>query len=495
MSTNNTLSSATPHPTNRPDQHFHDSAQSHEHENEIAQRYRFGSTLAQLSDLSPRSPGRPQREQVETVTSALTLPSGNHPTVRTGPVTADWPDALPGADPLPGQLDRWLASRGAELVALRRHLHAHPELSGREFETTALVARKLMAAGLSPRFLPKGNGIVCDIVGEDNGRTVALRADTDALPLQDVKNVPYRSTVDGVCHACGHDVHTTVLLGAGLAMAQLAQRGELPGRVRLLFQPAEEVTPSGAPEVIAAGGLNDVSAIFALHCAPHIPVGLVGVRSGPITAATDLLEVRLRGRGGHTARAHLTADLVHALGRVIVDVPALLDRRVDPRAGVSVVFGAVRGGEAANAIPDEGILRGTVRVLNRDAWRDLPALITQLVRDVVASTGAEVEVEYRRGVPPVVNDRVATAVIAGAAAAALGPDRVIEAEISMGGEDYAFYLEQVPGAMIRLGTGIPGLETPLDIHQPTFDVDERAIGYGVRVFVHTALAALSSANF
>lgn len=418
------------------------------------------------------------------MTSALTLPSGDPQIV--------WPEALPGADPLPGQLDRWLAARGADLVALRRHLHAHPELSRQEFRTARLVARKLGEAGLSPRYLPKGNGVICDIPGADNSRTVALRADMDALPLQDVKDVPYRSTVDGACHACGHDVHTTVLLGTGLALAQLAQRGELPGRVRLIFQPAEEVVPSGAPEVIAAGGLRDVSAIFALHCAPHIPVGSLGVRSGPITAATDLVEVRLHGKGGHTARPHLTTDLVHALGRVIVDVPALLDRRIDPRAGACLVFGAVHGGEAANAIPSEGALRGTVRVLSRDAWRELPDLVTELIEGAVASTGAQAEVEYRRGVPPVINDRLASALVAGAAGAALGPDQVVEAEVSMGGEDFAFYLEQVPGAMMRLGTGIPGTDRQLDIHRPEFDVDERAIGYGVRVFVHTALAALST---
>jgi len=307
--------------------------------------------------------------------------------------------------------------------------------------------------------------------------------------------VPYRSTVDGACHACGHDVHTTVLMGTGLALVRLAERGELPGRVRLLFQPAEEVVPSGAPEVISAGGLKDVSAIYALHCAPRLPVGLVGVRSGPFTAAADMVEITLRGDGGHTARPHLTQDLVYALGRVVVDVPSLLNRRVDVRAGVSMVFGAVRAGEASNAIPGEGVARATVRSLNRDVWHILPGLVEQLVHDVVAPTGVDVTVEYRRGVPPIINDRMATALIASAAAAALGPDQVIEAEVSMGGEDFAFYLEHVPGSMIRLGVGVPGSSSKLDIHQSAFDIDERAIGYGVRVMVHTAMAGLATVGF
>ncbi|RSM65222.1 amidohydrolase [Actinoplanes sp. ATCC 53533] len=400
---------------------------------------------------------------------------------------------LPGAEPLPGQLDRWLAARGPELVTIRRHIHAHPELSNAEFETAALIARELAVAGLSPRLLPKGNGLICDI-GEGD-RVIAFRADLDALPLQDTKDVPYRSTVSKAAHACGHDVHTTVLLGLGLALAQLNEQGELPGRVRLIFQPAEECVPSGAPEVIASGALKDVAAIFALHCYPQLPAGLVGVRSGPFTAAADTVEVRLTGPGGHTARPHLTADLVHALGRVIVDVPALLDRRVDPRAGVSMVWGAVRAGQAFNAIPGEGYVLGTVRILNREAWREAPELITKLIRDVVAPTGAEAEVKYNRGVPPVINDRMASAVIAGAAGAALGADRVVEAEISMGGEDFAFYLDDVPGAMIRLGTGTPGADTKFDLHTANFDVDEKCIGYGVRVMVHTALAALSTGAF
>ncbi|WP_067508570.1 amidohydrolase [Actinoplanes sp. TFC3] len=414
-------------------------------------------------------------------------------TASEGAQTAPFPGPPPGAEPLPGQLDRWLGARGAELVAIRRHIHAHPEPSFAEFETAALVARELAVAGLSPRLLPKGNGVICDIGSGD--RVIAFRADLDALPLPDTKDVPYRSTVNRVAHACGHDVHTTVLLGLGLALAQLNESGELPGRIRLIFQPGEEAVPSGAPGVIEAGALKDVAAIFALHCYPQLPAGLVGVRSGPFTAAADTVKVRLTGAGGHTARPHLTADLVHALGRVIVDVPALLDRRVDPRAGVSMVWGAVQAGGAYNAIPGEGEARGTVRILNRDAWREAPELVTRLIRDVVAPTGAEAEVVYTRGVPPVINDRMAAAVIAGAAGAALGSDRVVEAEISMGGEDFAFYLEHVPGAMIRLGTGTPGAETRYDLHQSNFDVDERCIGYGVRVMVHTALAALVTGAF
>lgn len=425
--------------------------------------------------------------------SALTVPSRQLPSdAEAAGSPQPWPETPPGADPLPGQLDRWLASRGPELVAVRRHLHAHPELSHQEFETAALVARELAVLGLQPRFLPKGNGVICD-VGEGD-RVIALRADMDALPMPDPKEVDYRSTVPGVTHACGHDVHTTVLLGVGMALAQLAAWDELPGRVRLLFQPAEEVTPSGAPEMISAGALKDVAAIFGLHCAPQLPTGMVGVRSGPFTAAADKVEVTLTGPGGHTARPHLTVDLVHALGRLVVDVPALLDRRIDPRAGISMVFGAVHAGEAMNAIPSTGTAGATVRVLNRDAWRTAPELVTQLIHDAVAGTGATVTVDYSRGVPPVINDRMATAVIAGAAGAALGPDRVTEAEISMGGEDFAFYLEQVSGAMIRLGTGIAGT-APMDIHQASFDVDERAIGYGVRVMVHTALAALAAGTF
>jgi len=389
------------------------------------------------------------------------------------------------ADATRAHLDRWLAEHGESLIQLRHYIHAHPELSGAEHATATMLAERLSAAGLAPRLLPNGNGVIVDI-GSGPGPIVALRADLDALPLPDMKDVPYKSTVDGVCHACGHDVHATVVVGAGLALAALGDA--LPGRVRLLLQPSEETFPSGALEVIAADGLSDVGQIFAVHCDPRLLTGFVGLRTGPLTAAADMVRVRLSGPGGHTARPHLTADLVGALGRVVTEVPAMLSRRIDPRAGLSLVFGAIHAGVAANAIPQQGSASGTVRVLDKAAWEVAPKLIEQLVHEVVAPTGAVAEVEYTRGVPPVVNEAGAVSILAAASVAALGPESVADTPQSMGGEDFSWYLEDISGAMARLGVGRPG--EALDLHQGTFDIDETAISHGVRLLVHTALRAL-----
>lgn len=405
---------------------------------------------------------------------------------RSAPVSALPPGPPYDSAPVAGYLDRWLAAHSDELVQFRRYVHAHPDLSGTEQPTAALVAERLSAAGLHPVMLPKGNGLSCDIgAGEP---MVALRADLDALPLPDVKNVPYRSTVDGVCHACGHDVHTSVVLGAGLALATLGDA--LPGRVRLIFQPAEETLPSGSLEVIDAGRLAGVSQIFGVHCDPRAQTGTVGLRVGALTAAADFVKVELAGPGGHTARPHLTVDLVTALARVVTEVPALLARRVDVRAGLALVFGAAHAGVAPNAIPQTGHATGTVRCLDHGAWELAPKLIDQLVHQVVAPTGAVAEVEYTRGMPPVVNDVRSVAVLNAATKAALGPAAIVDTPQSMGGEDFSWYLEHARGAMARLGVGRPG-ET-LDLHQGSFDVDERAIDHGVRLLAHAAVLALSS---
>jgi amidohydrolase len=386
-------------------------------------------------------------------------------------------------------LDSWLDRHEADLSAVRRRLHAHPELSGTERATSALLVERLRRAGLSSRVLPSGTGLVCDV--GSGPRMVALRADLDALPLLDTKQVPYRSTAPGVCHACGHDAHAAIVLGVGLVLARAAKAGVLPGRVRLIFQPAEETVPGGALDVIAAGALRDVERIFAVHCDPRLDTGRIGLRVGPITAACDAVEVRLAGPGGHTARPHLTVDLVYALGKVITEVPGLLARRADPRDGMSLIWGAVEAGVAGNTIPQRGALRGTVRMLRREAWDDADGLIRRLIAEVLAPTGAEAEVLYRRGVPPVVNEASSVAMLRAAAAAAAGPDAPDDTEQSLGGEDFAWYLDDVPGAMARLGVRDPADTGPyLDLHQPTFDIDERALAVGVRLLTHAAVAAL-----
>ena len=389
------------------------------------------------------------------------------------------------------ETETWLALHGEDLVAVRRDLHMHPELGREEQRTTALLGDRLAAAGLAPTVLAGGTGLVCDI-GSGDGPLVGLRADIDALPLQDEKDVPYRSRTPGVCHACGHDVHTAVVLGAGLALADVLTTRDLPGRVRLLFQPAEELMPGGALEVLAEGGAEGLSSIFALHCDPSLEVGRVGCKAGPITAAADAVSVRLRGPGGHTSRPHNTVDLVHALATVATGLPDALGRLVDPRAGLCLVWGHVSAGVAANAIPREGHLRGTLRVLDKDAWDAAPQLVRRVVEGLVAPYGAVADVTYERGVPPVVNAAAATALLSGAATAALGKGSVVPTLQSLGGEDFAWYLDRVPGAMARLGVRPPGRERPHELHQGSFDVDEDAIGIGVRVLVGTALAALGS---
>ena len=271
-------------------------------------------------------------------------------------------------------------------------------------------------------------------------------------------------------------------------LARLDAEGLLPGGVRLVFQPAEEVQPGGSLDVMAAGGLDGVALVFAVHCEPRLDVGQVGTRIGPITSASDEVHVRLSGPGGHTSRPHVTADVVFALGQVITAVPAILGRRLDPRWGVNLTWGAVRAGTATNAIPSTGTLDGTLRCLDVRAWEQAAEVFEHAVRAVVEPFGVDVEVRAQRGVPPVVNDVDCTAVLEQAARDVLGPTSVTLTEQSLGGEDFAWYLTKVPGAMARLGTRTPGGRT-YDIHQGDLDVDERAIANGAALLARAAVLA------
>ncbi|MGW2655421.1 amidohydrolase [Streptomyces sp. NPDC001478] len=388
---------------------------------------------------------------------------------------------------LPGTLSDSLR---AELIAFRRDLHMHPELGNEEFRTTAALKARLELAGLAPRVLATGTGLVCDVGTRDadSRPMLALRADIDALPIPDTKaGVPYRSTVPDRAHACGHDVHTTAVLGAGLVLAELDRKGLLPNPVRLIFQPAEEVLPGGAPETIECGVLEGVGRIVAVHCDPRVDAGRIGLRTGAITSACDRLELSLDGPGGHTARPHLTTDLVTAAAKVVTEVPALLARRVDARAGLAVTWGRLETGHACNVIPQHAELSGTVRCLDLAAWREAPDLVQAAIDEVAGMHRAKTVVNYFRGVPPVVNDPASTELLAGAMAARRGSYAIEDTEQSLGGEDFSWYLEHVPGAMARLGVRSPGDTRGLDLHRGNFDADEEAITVGVELFTASAL--------
>lgn len=377
-----------------------------------------------------------------------------------------------------------------ELIEVRRDLHAHPELSWAEHRTTAKIADRLTAAGVTVTLLP-GSGLYADLGGGvgGSGPVVALRADLDALPVTDRTGAPWASAVDGVTHACGHDLHTSALLGIGLALAELED--ELPGRIRLIFQPAEEIMPGGALMSIEAGAMESVNQIYMVHCDPTLDVGQVGLREGPLTGAADSLEVELHGRGGHTSRPHLTEDLTFALGKLITDLPGVLSRRLDPRAGVSVVWGTVAAGKAMNVIPSYGRVAGTVRMLDAIAWADAEVLVRRTIEEIVAPYGVTVDVNYVRGVPPVVNQPEATAILGAAITEILGPEGLVGTAQSLGGEDFAWYLQRATGAMARLGTRTPGGPT-YDLHQGDLQVDEGAIPIAAKVLGVAALRALNA---
>jgi amidohydrolase len=375
-----------------------------------------------------------------------------------------------------------------ELIALRRDLHAHPELSWVEQRTTRVCAHHLDRFGWTVTPVSR-SGLVAEL-GEGS-RTVALRADMDALPLQDVTADPWASTVDGVAHACGHDVHVACLLGAARALAELHRNGLLAGKVRLLVQPAEETMPGGALHLTNQGALDGVEQIYALHADPTVDVGQVGLRPGPITSASDHVTIRVSGPGGHTSRPHRTGDVTFALATLATELPAVLSRRLDPRAGASLVWGMIRAGSAANVIPHEGLLSGTVRILDAVAWAEAEPIVRSAAADLVHPYGVEAVVDYQRGVPPVVNDDGCHQVLVRAVLDVLGPVGQVATHQSLGGEDFGWYLDRVPGAMFRLGVRTPGGPT-YDLHQGNLRVDDRAVAVGAKVLAAAAAGALAT---
>ncbi|UTT40515.1 amidohydrolase [Glutamicibacter mishrai] len=377
-----------------------------------------------------------------------------------------------------------------QLIDFRRELHRNPELSFAEHQTTQRILETLQSAGLSPQKMAN-TGAFVDI-GQGPIR-IAFRADIDALPVIEETDLEYCSLVEGVAHACGHDIHTTVMLGVALSLGKLNEAGLLNGRVRVIFQPAEEKLPGGALSVIEQGLLDEVPRVLALHCDPRIDAGHIGTRIGAITSASDTIRIEVNGRGGHTSRPHLTEDIVFAMSQIATQVPAVLGRKVDVRSAVSVVWGQIHAGSAPNAIPATGYLAGTMRCLDGDIWYEAGELLDNAVRQIAAPYGVEIKLQHTRGVPPVVNAPAETALIEDAARREFGADAIELTPQSMGGEDFAWMTQKVPGAMLRLGTRTPGGKT-YDLHRGDYMPDESCIGIGVRIMTAAAMQAVREAN-
>lgn len=396
---------------------------------------------------------------------------------------------VPSLDELIARVVQAVQSRSEQLLSWRREIHRNPEVSWQEHRTTSLIAGILEEHGVAVRPLP-GSGLLADLGAPQPRVRVALRADLDALPLEEATGLPFASRRPGVCHACGHDVHTVGVLGAALALHTVeAELRTLGVGVRLIFQAAEETIPGGAHQAMEAGALDGVDRILAVHCDPSIDLGEVGLKVGPITAASDSVHVTLTGRGGHTSRPHLTQDLTFALGKVITDVPAVLSRRLDPRSGTALVWGAVRAGTVANVIPARGECVGTLRMLDSQTWDTTGALIEEIVHAVVSPYDVTAQVRHVRGVPPVDNDAAAVSALTAAATAVVGAGSVVPTRQSLGGEDLGWYLTQVPGAMARLGTRTPGGAT-YELHQGDLVVDEESTLVAARLLAAAVLTSV-----
>jgi amidohydrolase len=398
-------------------------------------------------------------------------------------------NAMPAADAARrAEIVSLTGALNERLIAIRRDIHAHPEVGHHEHRTTALIVDHLEQAGLIAKVLPVGTGAYCDVLPggfDDSSGLVGLRADIDALTIPDGKTVDYASKNPGVCHACGHDVHTAILLGVGIVLARLRDLDMLPRGVRLIFQPAEESSPGGALDAIEGGVLHDLTEIYALHCDPRTDVGQIALKVGPITSAVDQVNIVVSGAGGHTSRPQLTQDIIGALGALATMTQLLLSRRIDPRSGVSLMWGSLHAGSVANAIPRTGEIVGTLRALDAEGWHLAKQLIPELAAEIVRPFGVEVDVVVTDGVPPAVNHARGVRRLSRAAEEMLGPDSVTTTEQSLGGEDFSWMLQQVPGALGRLGVRTPGEVCP-DIHQPTFVVDERCIPVGLKVLADVA---------
>ncbi|HMJ69689.1 MAG TPA: M20 family metallopeptidase [Cyclobacteriaceae bacterium] len=380
----------------------------------------------------------------------------------------------------------------AEVIRLRRHLHANPELSYQEYKTAKFVADTLRSFGLNPVEGVAGTGVVALIEGRNAGkRTVALRADMDALPIQEANNVPYKSSKAGVMHACGHDVHTSSLLGTAKILAGV--RDQFEGTVKLIFQPGEEKNPGGASLMIKEGVLENPRpvSIIGQHVMPLVPVGKIGFREGMYMASSDEIYIKVIGKGGHGATPELTIDPVLIASHIIVALQQVISRNASPKQPTVLTFGRIHGDGATNIIPNEVDIAGTFRALNEE-WREAGLKkIVKMAESMAEGMGGRCEIELSKGYPYLENNPELTRRIRKAAEDYVGPENVVDIDLTLGSEDFAYYSHLVPASFYRLGTRNESKGITSYVHTPTFDIDEDALRIGPGVMAWMAISELA----
>lgn len=373
------------------------------------------------------------------------------------------------------------------LIEIRRQLHMYPEISNKEFETTQRIKDWLLEFGIQNIPLSLPTGAAAEVKGKENGKVIAIRADIDALPIQEEADVPFRSKIDGVSHMCGHDVHTTIALGAGIVLQEI--REHLKGNVRILFQPAEEFE-GGAESMIQEGLLNGVQSIIGLHNYPDLPVGTIGIKEGFLMGSVDDFTITIHGNGGHAALPEKTIDPIVIGSAVVSQLQTIVSRSISAKESAVVTIGSFQAGATNNVIPDKAILKGTVRTSNEEVRKRIYELFQQVVTNIVTAHCAEVEIDYKFLLPAVYNDAKVAQIVRTATETVVGKENAVLAEPTLGGEDFSFYQKEVPGCYVWLGSGNINKGITYGWHHPKFMVDEEAIKLGVKWMVQSALLLL-----
>jgi N-acetylcysteine deacetylase len=376
-----------------------------------------------------------------------------------------------------------------KLVEMRRYLHMYPELSNQEFNTTKQINEWLHEFGIQHIPLSLPTGTAAEVIGNVQGPTVAIRADIDALPIFEEADVPFRSKIDGVSHMCGHDVHSVIALGAGIILQELSD--VIPGNVRILFQPAEEFE-GGAESMIQQGLLENVKSIIGLHNVPELPVGTIGVKEGFLMASVDDFTITIKGKGGHAALPENTIDPIVIGSAVVSQLQTIVSRSISAKESAVVTIGSFQAGMTNNVIPDKAILKGTVRTSNEEVRKTIYEVFKQVVINTVTALGGEVEIDYQFLLPAVYNDALVAEIVRSAAVSVAGKENTVQAEPTMGGEDFSFYQKEIPGCYVWLGSGNEEKGIRYGWHHPKFMVDEEAIKIGVKWMVQSVLLLLEN---